>query len=136
MDQEQTFYEQPVDSTPYSAFIWVIGIAIVVFALASWGVWKLGSWAKAKSFAYSTNHPGATDAFLDKGASALDQAQNAANNAATKAANDAAAAATQALLNQENAAVKAGTDAAKADAAAAASKEATNADAQIQQFVK
>lgn len=129
MDQDQTFYEQPVDTTPYSAFIWVIAITLVVFAMASWGVWRLGSWAKAKSFAYSTNRPGATDALLNKGASALDQAQNAANDAAAKAANDAAAAATQALLNQENAAVKAGTDAAK-------DQVKNEADAQIQQFVK
>lgn len=127
MDQEQTFYsQQPVDTTPYASFVWVIALAVIITAVLGYGVWRLGSWAKRQQI--GLNHSGATDAYLNKveeqGSSVLDQASNAAQ----KAADDAAAAATQQLLQQQNAAIKSGTDAAK-------NEVKTQADQQIQQFI-
>jgi hypothetical protein len=124
MDKEPTFYEQPVDRTPYGAFAWIVVLSLAILFVGSYGLWKFGGWAKYRNFALSSQHTGATDAYLEKGSSVLDQA----SNAATKAANDAAANATQALLNQQNAAIKAG-------ASAAADQIKIQADQQIQQFI-
>lgn len=132
MDQDETFYQQPIDRTPYSAFVWVIGMAIIITALLGYGVWRAGSWAKSKRFLEASNQTGATDALLNQvqqaGSSALDQAKTAAEQSASKAANDAAAAATQQLLQQENAAIKSGSDAAQ-------TQIKTQADEQYQQLL-
>jgi hypothetical protein len=114
MDQEkQAFYDQPVDHTPYGAFVWVISLAVIFVIIGSMGLWKAGSWYKGKRFLQDSNRTGATDALFEQGSTALDQAQAAAQAAADKAANDAKAKATQALLEQRDAAIKTAADAAQ-----------------------
>lgn len=117
MDQEQTFYDQPVDHTPYAAFIWVVALALLITTTAGYGVWRLGGWVKGRHVSVDINHTGNADALLNQvqqaGNSALDQAKNAASNAAGDAANSAA---------------KAGTDAVKQEVK-------TQADQQLQQFI-
>lgn len=117
MDQTETFYEGPVDHTPYAAFVWVVGLAMLVTGGLSYAVWHAGSWVKSQRLLESMNRPGSTDALLERvqteGSSALDQAKQAAEQAAQKAAQDAAAQATQELLQQSDAALKAGADAAQ-----------------------
>ncbi|HSI20777.1 MAG TPA: hypothetical protein VLA04_03695 [Verrucomicrobiae bacterium] len=117
MAEEQTFYDQPVDQTPYGAFVWVVTLALVFTGVSGYGLWKLGSWVKSKRFLQETRNVGATDALLNKvkqeGASAVDQAKAAAEDAANASANEAKSRATQELLQQKDAAIKTGTDAAK-----------------------
>lgn len=119
MDQEQTFYQQPVDQTPYFAFIWVIFVALAITALIGFSLWQAGSWTKSqrwfsgRSTTVTLPANSVDDDILQQ---AKDAAANAAQDSAQKAVNAAAAQATQELLNQRDAAVQAAGDAA-ADAA-------------------
>jgi hypothetical protein len=109
MDTRPTFYEEQIDRTPYTSFIWLALIVREIFAGAAYGLWQAATTAKAQHWFHASEADAllntAQDATLDVAAQARDLAAQAAKDAAQKQINNAKAAATQELLQQKDAAI-------------------------------
>jgi ABC-type transport system involved in cytochrome bd biosynthesis fused ATPase/permease subunit len=51
--KKKTFYEQPVDRTPYGACAGVATSVVVLFGLGAWGIWHLATIVKHSSLSLS-----------------------------------------------------------------------------------
>ena len=106
MARKETFYQRPIDRTPYQACIWLALILVIAFILGFVLFWKAASYVKrhAKLPSVSGQTQTQTDQTLNDIQKSvqdqIDQKKQQAVNAATQAAKDAANAEIQKQKNQ------------------------------------
>ena len=113
MDSDATFFEKPVDRTPYGA-CWGLGVVIVlIFGWGAYFLWHLGTLARQKGWEYgSLPNQASINPPLLNSSDPLEQAKQAATDAANRgittlkdqASKAAADAAKQAVQREENSA--------------------------------